>query len=166
MEVILRNPTTDKCESLEIGWSWSVLVFNSFFGLPLFARKLRNWGIFMVVVVCLFIIGEKYFDYLILQAMTQRTPGAMSSFKNLALYSNLYKLFTFLFFLSTATIFSFKANKMAGRKFLNEGWMFVEPDSEVAALARYKWRVPGASVESSIEATGESNPTPQDPTND
>ena len=54
--VYFKNPTTGEYESLKVGFNFFLFFFNSFlFGLFLYLRGLKNWGIFMTLLNLIYI---------------------------------------------------------------------------------------------------------------
>ena len=50
MQIALRHNGTGNLRFIDTGWSWSLFLGASFFGLPLFFRGLALWGTLMVIL--------------------------------------------------------------------------------------------------------------------
>ena len=117
MKVQLKNTTTGEVVQIKVGWSWTLFFFAGFFGLPLFLRKLHVWG-------------GVFFGLLILDLVL----------------INIDPILSFMLFLPTMMGMSIwiaiKGNEMTAKNFLERGYEFVDPDSDVVRFAKVRWGLP------------------------
>jgi hypothetical protein len=120
MKVALQNKPTGEIKLQKIGWSWTCFFGSGLLGIPLFVRGLNVWGTIMILLwtadllVPLFMIS---FAFLLSIVVTCIEFG-LSIFLGL------------------------KANSMAGKRYLETGWEFAEPNSMTTRLARSSWSLP------------------------
>ena len=121
MKVAMTNPKTGEVREIKVGWSWILFLFSSFFGLPLFLRKLHVWsGIFLVL----------WSLYIIFPSMMQNEEEALS----LMILLNLV-------FLGLQIWLGIKGNEMTAKNYLELGWNFTNPDSDEVKFAKGKWGI-------------------------
>ena len=121
MKVAMTNPKTGEVREVKVGWSWILFLFSSFFGLPLFLRKLHVWsGIFLVL----------WSLYIIFPSMMQNEEEALS----LMILLNLV-------FLGLQIWLGIKGNEMTAKNYLELGWNFTNPDSDEVKFAKGKWGI-------------------------
>jgi hypothetical protein len=115
----MKNPKTGEVKEVKVGWSWILFLFSGFFGLPLFLRKLTMWGgIFLAVCI------------VSLVASAGSSDGAQT-------LSGLMALVSF----GLAIFMGVKGNEMTAKNYLEQGWSFVEPESELTRIAKVKWGI-------------------------
>ncbi len=121
MKVAMTNPKTGEVREIKVGWSWILFLFSSFFGLPLFLRKLHVWsGIFLVL----------WSLYIIFPSMMQNEEEALS----LMILLNLV-------FLGLQIWLGIKGNEMTAKNYLELGWNFTNPNSDEVKFAKGKWGI-------------------------
>ena len=121
MKVAMTNPKTGEVREIKVGWSWILFLFSSFFGLPLFLRKLHVWGGIFLVLWSL---------YIIFPSMMQNEEEALS----LMILLNLV-------FLGLQIWLGIKGNEMTAKNYLELGWNFTNPDSDEVKFAKGKWGI-------------------------
>jgi hypothetical protein len=121
MKVAMTNPKTGEVREVKVGWSWILFLFSSFFGLPLFLRKLHVWGGIFLVLWSL---------YIIFPSMMQNEEEALS----LMILLNLV-------FLGLQIWLGIKGNEMTAKNYLELGWNFTNPNSDEAKFAKGKWGI-------------------------
>ena len=104
MSVSLQYPGTGQVKTLDEGWSWGCFFGASFLGLPLFKRGLVVWGSAMLV-----------FDVVTLIVGWISTDSA----------DTLY-LWMPLAGFGASVFFGLKANEMAARRALAQGWEYTD----------------------------------------
>jgi hypothetical protein len=105
MSVSLRNSVTGQIKVQPEGWSWSCFFGVGLLGLPLFKRGLPVWGALMLV-----------FDITALIVGWVPTERADSLYFWMSLIA-----------LAASFFFGLKANDMATRHALAQGWEFADP---------------------------------------
>ncbi len=120
MNVSMINPKTGEIKEVKIGWSWILFLFSSFFGLPLFLRKLNILGgIFMILWIVYIIF-----------------PSVVGGNDALAI-SVLFNLI----FLGLQIWLGIKGNEMTAKNYLELGWEFLYPESNEVKFAKMKWGI-------------------------
>jgi hypothetical protein len=128
MQVPLRNNFTGQVKLIKIGWSWTLFFFGPFFGIPLFIRRLPELGI-----VAGFFSSAKFATDLM------PTNGG-------------FKLVLDALLLVVTFWLAINGNRLTGMRYLERGWSFAEPDSQLAQLARLDWRLGPAAGSSNVQA--------------
>ena len=123
MIVMLENPRTGDRKPVMVGWSWTYFLFSWLLGLPLFFNGLILWGALVVVLWSVdfglpYILPPTAEPGLLLLA-----PRAAVAF--LAVYLGL------------------QGNAMVAKRHLAQGYVFAQPDTVEARLARQAWGVTG-----------------------
>jgi Bacterial PH domain len=117
--VTLVNTKSGELKQIKIGFSWILLFFSSFFGLPLFLRRLYIWGgVFLVLFVVYFVASE---------ADSGAAAGICDGVGLINLGLSIWM--------------AIKGNEMTGKNLLANGWDFAEPNSPETQYARLKWRL-------------------------
>ena len=124
MNVLLRNRITGETKFLKIGWSWTCFFFGSFLGIPLFLRGLYVWGALMAGIFAVDIL---------LPLIVHNPDGDDLAVVEFLIWS---------LELGFSIYFGLKANALAGKRYLENGWAFSEPDSSLTVMARQKWGLP------------------------
>jgi hypothetical protein len=118
MKVVLKNPVTEEFKEIKIGWSWTIFFFSGIFGIPLFLRRLYGWGvIFIAFNILLLLLPQTYY-----------------------LFGGFHGLFWVIFVLLQVAM-SIKGNEMTARNYFAHGWVFAEPDSLEAQVAKSRWKL-------------------------
>lgn len=118
MKVSLKNPATGELKEVKIGWSWTLFLFASVFGLPLFLRKLNIWGSIYLAL---------YAVMMLITYLGDPDTAILGSV-----------IFNVLF-LCLNIFLAIKGNEMTAKNYLEHGWVFTEPDSDVTKMAKGKW---------------------------
>lgn len=119
MRVKLRNKNTGEVKDLKVGWSWTCFLFSSFFGLPLFIRKLYVWGAIMLGLSVLNTISGSLASEMPAIAVINYSVGM--------------GLFVLAIFLGR------KANELTAKNMLENGWEFADEEDPATRLARKEW---------------------------
>lgn len=120
MNVAMKNPKTGEIKEVKVGWSWTLFLFSGFFGLPLFLRKLHVWG---GVFLALWAIN---------MIVPRILPSDEGAFFAIGLFFICFGLQIFL---------AIKGNEMTAKNYLENGWTFVEPDSELTKMGKMRWGI-------------------------
>ena len=123
MQVMMKNPKTGELKEVKVGWSWTHFFFSGFFGLPLFLRRLHVWG-----GVCLAIyIAMLVFSYIF---------GSSGEGEAAAIYYLLGTVLT-----GVIIFLAIKGNELTAKNYIEQGWVFVDPESETVKMAKGKWGI-------------------------
>jgi hypothetical protein len=117
INIPFRNPRTGEQRTVKLGWSWTLFWFSGFLGLPLFHRRLWNWGFALLA----YWVALQFSIYVIQNdALTM-----MLIFVSICL----------------ATFLGLKGNEMTAKQYLDDGWQFADPDGEGTRYAKFKWQL-------------------------
>lgn len=117
----MTNPKTGEVKEIKVGWSWILFLFSSFFGLPLFLRRLYIWGGILLALGIVYIIA----------------PSMMyDEEESLGLLIVLN-----LVFLGLQIWLGIKGNEMTAKNYLELGWHFTNPNSDEVKFAKGKWGI-------------------------
>jgi hypothetical protein len=120
LHVAFRNPRTGEIKQVKVGWSWVLFLFSGVFGLPLFLRRLYVWGgIFLVL----------WLVNLIAPSLMYEEDANVT----IAIFG--------VVFLSLQIWLGIKGNEMTAKNYLDNGWVFAEPDSDITRNAKLRWGV-------------------------
>ncbi|MDR6114125.1 MULTISPECIES: hypothetical protein [unclassified Sphingomonas] len=124
MHVRLSNDRTGEVKDIKIGFSFTLFFFSSVLGIPLFLRKLNQWG------GCMLLMCIVYWcvNYLPMPDDGEPWPSGSDVF------------FTALSFamLGFSIFFGIKGNEMTAKHLLENGWSFME-DDRATEFAKIKW---------------------------
>jgi hypothetical protein len=117
MLVRFRDPGSGKTKDVKVGWSWTLFTYSSFFGLPLFLRKLHFWGLV----------------FLALSIVDMITPAVVD------MDSLTYAGLMFFVCLLPTVWIGLMGNEMTAKALLERGWRLADPQSDAARYACRKW---------------------------
>jgi len=120
MKVLMNNPKTGELKRIKVGWSWVLFFFSTFFGIPLFLRRLYVWGILINVI---------NFSTSISQSLADLEP------KDVALVA----LTACILDLTLMIFFGVKGNELTAKNYLEHGWVFADPDAQETWYAKTRW---------------------------
>lgn len=120
MKIAIKNVTTGEIKNIKVGFSWSLFLFSGFLGLPLFLRRLNTWGAI----------------FLVLWIVNIMTPSMIPGDKG-----TIMTIILFFIFLGLQTFVGVKGNEMTVKNYLENGWVFVEPDAESTKVAKMRWGI-------------------------
>lgn len=123
MQVVMKNPKTGELKEVKVGWSWTLLFFSGFFGLPLFLRRLPIWGSVCLILMLLVMV----FSYI---AETRGEEIAA------AIY-----VLSYFVLLGIIIFLAIKGNELTAKNYIEQGWVFVDPESETVKMAKGKWGI-------------------------
>jgi hypothetical protein len=137
MYITLKNPKTGKLKSMKIGFSWTLLLFSLFFGIPLFLKRLYLLGVIsLLIFLSSFIIP----DFSISQSLFP-IVNAWYEHKSVTVdgaHIN-YLLMTMFFAgveLTLSIIFGFIGNKLSAKKYIKDGWVFAQAEQSIIEKAK------------------------------
>ena len=116
MRVRMRNEETGEIKEVGIGWSWTLFLFAGFFGVPLFLRRMNNWGQLMLAfsliqITMLFVENDR----------AQSVSDAAA-----------------LLMLAFSVFLAIRGNEFTAKALLRKGWEFSD-DDDVTRYAKSKW---------------------------
>ena len=120
MRVAFKNSKTGELKEVKVGWSWTLFLFSGFLGLPLFLRRLYILGfvlltLWVVNLLGPYIVGE---DGVIVIGVPM-----------------------FFIFIGLQIWLGIKGNEMTAKNYLEQGWLFADPQSDTAKFAQRKWGI-------------------------
>jgi hypothetical protein len=119
IKVPFRNPTTTEVKFVKIGWSWTLFLWSGFFGIPLFWRGLIVWG-FVFVAFSFSWIGS----------------NLMSISAEIAT-----KIILFFVESGLQIFMGVKGNEITAKHYLENGWQFADPQSDLTKYAKGRWGI-------------------------
>jgi hypothetical protein len=102
---VLTKTHTGESKAVKVGWSWTCFLFSGVFGIPLFLQGLTRWGVAMVGLWLVGVLGNQF-------------PALLLIFFPLTFAAPVF--------------FGLKANELAVKHYLQEGWVFTDPESDAA----------------------------------
>ncbi|ABC77997.1 MAG: hypothetical protein GX625_08345 [Clostridiaceae bacterium] len=117
--VNLINNNSNEVKRIKIGFDWPCCLFGFFFGVPLFLKKLNSWGGVITGIVILYVLLN---------------TSESSHARNAAFV-------IFLVIIGFSIFLGFKANEMAAKQLIDNGWKFKEGEDSNVALASEKWNI-------------------------
>ncbi|WP_419204459.1 hypothetical protein [Bordetella trematum] len=121
MKIAMKNPKTGEIKEIKVGWSWTLFLFSGVLGIPLFLRKLHIWGGIFLALSIVNLMG----------------PELMSS-DDAAL--GLSIIFGIIFF-GLQIFMGLKGNEMTAKNYLENNWVFVNPESDITKMAKMRWGI-------------------------
>jgi len=131
--VTLKHSQSGELKPVKVGWSWTLFLFSSILGIPLFMRKLYGIGaVFLTFFVVNLILSsganiaatldlpDETLGYLVILQITSQFLG-----------------------LALAIWIGIKGNELTAKNNLEKGWVFAEPESDATKFARGKWGLSG-----------------------
>lgn len=122
MSVLFKNPDTDQIKQVKVGFSWTLLLFSGFFGLPLFMRRVYPWAWGMLALA----LAHGFVGTMI--------PGVDRGSVQFMLGVLQFALQVYL---------GFNGNKITAKHYLKKGWTLIEPNSLISRGAMARWHLEG-----------------------
>ena len=116
----MKNPLTGEIKEVKVGFSWTLFLWSGLFGLPLFLRRLYVWG---AIFLSLWIVNA--------------AAIALGPKSNGELVSNVMGFI----YLGLVIFVGIRGNEMTAKNYLETGWVFLEPDSELTKMAKMRWGI-------------------------
>ncbi|MBO4519607.1 MAG: hypothetical protein J5787_00195 [Alphaproteobacteria bacterium] len=132
----LFNPDTDEKIEMTTGFNWQILLLGSFFGLPLFSKRLWAWawGLFFLSTVQAFFFYQQVKQ--ILAATTVAEYEAAMRQADNPIDSAIGYLLMFC-----VVLLSVKGNQWAVERLLKKGWRFEDVSDPLVRDAVGKWKI-------------------------
>lgn len=124
MHVRLQNDRTGEVKEIKVGFSFTLFFFSTVLGIPLFMRKLNQWGTAMLVL-CL---AYWLFNY---APMPDDGSAGVTN-------SDIFFLLLNIAMFGLTTFLGIKGNELTAKHLLETGWSFTE-DDQVTDFAKMKW---------------------------
>ena len=135
-ELQMFNPDNGEKKKMATGFSLQILFFGSFFGLPLFFKRLWGWAwglfllstvqfVFFYKLVCRILSATTVAEY---EAAMQRTSDPVESAIGYLLIAAL-------------CVLSVNGNRWAVEHLLKKGWRFENPDDPLVKQCAKKWNI-------------------------
>jgi len=122
IQVPFKNPKTGETKLVKVGWSWTLFLFASFLGIPLFMRKLNSLGaVFLALWAANFLLPN----------LIRGSGGAAAA------------IGLFFVILGMDIWIAIKGNELTAKNYLDLGWVFAEPDSEATRFGKMHWGIVG-----------------------
>lgn len=113
IHVTFKNPKTGELKQVKVGWSWTLFLFAGLFGLPLFLRKLNTLGFLFLLMWAVNFVAS--------------------------LYLGPVGVVTTCLFLGLCIWIAIKGNELTAKNYLERGWEFSNPDTDIVKVAKAKW---------------------------
>ena len=132
----LFNPDTGEKKGMTFGFNSQILLLGSFFGLPLFFKRLWGWawGVFALSSVQLYLF-YRHFSSVLSARTVEEYEAAMNKASSPAEDAIGWALIAVLILLSV------KANQWAVERLLKKGWRFTNPQDPLVRKAVEKWKI-------------------------
>ena len=130
------NPDTGEKIEMTAGFNWQVLLLGSFFGLPLFYKRLWGWawGLFVLSTVQFTFMYQRIQS--VLSARTvEEYEAAMQKASDPVDDAVSYLLIAVL------VLLAFKADKWAVERLLKKGWHFEDVSDSFVKTTVQKWKI-------------------------
>lgn len=128
-KITFKNSITGETATVKAGFSWILFLFSSFFGIPLFLRKLYLLGVIMLILeainITLIVFTEFYY------------------------YSALeFLMYIVQFGMSGINIFlGIKGNKMTALNYIKLGYKIIDKEDYKINMAKQNWSLPESAFE-------------------
>jgi hypothetical protein len=118
----LKPPGGGKLKWIKVGFAWDLFVLSPLFGLPLFLRKLPQWGAVMLALLLIWFVLDRLLD-----EPTKSIAGIIvaGAFILLDLYLGFY------------------GNRLTARAYLRHGWSVDHPDYAATRKLMTRWKLAG-----------------------
>lgn len=131
-KITFKNSITGETATIKVGFSWILFLFSSFFGIPLFLRKLYFLGVIMLILeaanIILVVFSESY-------------------------YSNYYSELVFLMYVLQFGMFGLniflgiKGNKMTALNYIKLGYKITNKEDYKINIVKESWNLPDTAFE-------------------
>lgn len=116
----LKDPRTGQVKRIPVGFAWDLFLFSGLFGLPLFLRRLPQWG---AVILALWIL-DLFVGWVAFGAVATAAQAAL-----------------FGIFLLVQLWLGIKGNELTVRSLVVRGWTVVHPEYVAIRRLIARWRL-------------------------
>lgn len=131
-KITFTNSITGETATVKVGFSWILFFFSSFFGIPLFLRKLYLFGVIMLILettnIILVVFSESYYSYY---------------------YSELvFLMYLLQFGMFGLNIFlGIRGNKITALNYIKLGYKITNKEYYKINLVKESWNLPDTAFE-------------------
>ena len=131
-KITFTNSITGETATVKAGFSWILFFFSSFFGIPLFLRKLYLFGVIMLILettnIILVVFSESYYSYY---------------------YSELvFLMYLLQFGMFGLNIFlGIRGNKITALNYIKLGYKITNKEDYKINLVKESWNLPDTAFE-------------------
>ncbi|MDY5049898.1 MAG: hypothetical protein SPF17_00590 [Candidatus Mucispirillum faecigallinarum] len=131
-KITFTNSITGETATVKVGFSWILFFFSSFFGIPLFLRKLYLFGVIMLILettnIILVVFSESYYSYY---------------------YSELvFLMYLLQFGMFGLNIFlGIRGNKITALNYIKLGYKITNKEDYKINLVKESWNLPDTAFE-------------------
>ena len=118
MKVTLFNPMSGESRQVKVGFSWTLLFFSGFLGIPQFLRKLNSWGLVALLSS-------------VMSMQVYSVPNELDRVVLQVMFALLY--------IGISVWLGICGNRMTALALLERGWQFSHPNDSMTRLAKHKW---------------------------
>lgn len=126
-KITFKNDMTGETARVKVGFSFILFFFSSFFGIPLFLRKLYLFGVIMLILVCtnftLSIFSYNYFELEFLTYVIQLGMIGLNIFLGV------------------------KGNKMTALNYIKLGYKITDKEDYKINMVKESWNLPDTAFE-------------------
>ena len=128
-KITFKNSITGETATVKAGFSWILFFFSSFFGIPLFLRKLYLFGVIMLILettnIILVVFSESYYYFELVFLM----------------YVLQFGMFGLNIFLGI------KGNKMTALNYIKLGYKITNKEDYKINMVKESWNLPDTAFE-------------------
>ena len=123
MKVSFKNTKTGELRQVKVGFSWVLLLFSGFLGIPLFLRRMHIWGAVFLALWAL--------NFLVVSIL----PEGDASDESYAVLM--------LIMIGLQIYMGIKGNELTAKNYLENGWEFSDELNNDATVkfAKTQWRL-------------------------
>ncbi len=116
----LKPPGGGKLKWIRVGFAWDLFVLSPLLGIPLFLRKLHQWGAAMLALLLVwFVLGT------LLGGQAKNLAGVV----------------LFAIFVLIDLFLGFYGNRLTARAYLRHGWTVDHPDYAATRKVMKRWKL-------------------------
>ena len=116
----LKPPGGGKLKWIRVGFAWDLFVLSPLFGIPLFLRKLPQWGAAMLALLLVWLVLGEFLG----------EPA-----KNFA------GLLIFAVFVAIDLFLGIYGNRLTAQSYLRHGWTVDHPDYAATRKVMVRWKL-------------------------